>query len=158
MITVSTIQAKADLDTAFQIRRDVFVEEQNVSADDEYDEFETTSHHFLALLAGQPVGTARWRRTSHGMKLERFAVRLSARRRGVGKALVQAVLADVFSQQPEPIERIYLHAQTSAMPLYAGFGFIAVGPPFDECGIEHYRMVLPARRMMDEPPPVSLPV
>ncbi len=157
MIHVTTIQAKSDLDTAFQIRREVFVDEQQVPAEDEYDEFEATSHHFLALMDGLPAGTARWRRTSHGMKLERFAVRLAARRQGVGHALVRAVLADVFAQQPEPIERIYLHAQVTAMPLYAAFGFVAVGAPFDECGIQHYRMVLPAKRMVDEFSPAPQP-
>lgn len=150
MITVSTIQSKIDLDTVFAIRRDVFVDEQHVPAEDEYDEFEITSNHFLALLDGQPVGTARWRRTSKGIKLERFAVRASARKKGVGKALVQAVLNDVFSQQPEPIESIYLHAQVTAMPLYADFGFVPVGPKFDECGIQHYKMVLPGKRMPGE--------
>lgn len=150
MITVSTIQSKADLETVFAIRREVFVEEQNVPAEDEYDEFEDTSHHFLALLDGQPVGTARWRRTSKGIKLERFAVRAAARGKGAGKALVQAVLNDVFAQQPEPIESIYLHAQVSAMPLYADFGFVPVGQKFDECGISHYKMVLPGKRMPSE--------
>ena len=75
----------------------------------------------------RPCGTARWRRTSNGVKLERFAVLADFRGKGVGKALVKAVLDDVFSQQPEPIERIYLHAQVTAMPLYAGFGFVSVG-------------------------------
>lgn len=135
------------MDAAFAIRRAVFVEEQHVPAEEEYDEFETESQHFLAYLGGQPVGTARWRRTSKGVKMERFAVLASARRQGVGQALVRAVLADIFSQQPEPIESIYLHAQVTAMPLYEGFGFVAVGPQFDECGIQHYKMVLPGKRM-----------
>ncbi|MBO0947643.1 GNAT family N-acetyltransferase [Fibrella forsythiae] len=150
MITVSTIQSKADLETVFAIRRAVFVVEQNVPADEEYDEFEDTSHHFLAMLDGQPVGTARWRRTSKGIKLERFAVLASARKKGVGKALVQAVLNDVFAQQPEPIESIYLHAQVTAMPLYADFGFVPVGQKFEECNIQHYKMVLPGKRMPGE--------
>ena len=71
-----------------------------------------------------------------------------ARGKGVGKALVQAVLTDVFNQLPEPIESIYLHAQLTAMPLYDQFGFLAVGPQFDECGIMHVKMVLPSKRML----------
>lgn len=138
------------MEAAFAIRRIVFVEEQNVPADDEYDEFEAESQHFLAYLDDQPVGTARWRRTSKGVKLERFAVLPTARRKGVGQALVQTVLNDVFSQQPEPIESIYLHAQLSARPLYDSFGFVPVGPQFDECGIEHVKMVLPGKRMPSE--------
>lgn len=150
MIDVFPISAKSDMDAAFAIRRAVFVEEQHVPAEDEYDEFETESQHFLAYLDGQPVGTARWRRTSKGVKMERFAVLAPARRKGVGQALVRAVLDDIFSQQPEPIESIYLHAQVTAMPLYETFGFVAVGPQFDECGIQHYKMVLPGKRMPSE--------
>jgi predicted GNAT family N-acyltransferase len=150
MLSVVPIRAKDDLETAFAIRRVVFVDEQNVPAEDEYDEFEATSQHFLAYLDGKPVGTARWRRTSKGVKLERFAVLAEVRRRGVGQALVQAVLDDVFGQQPEPIESVYLHAQLTAMPLYERFGFVAVGPQFDECGIQHYKMVLPGKRMPSE--------
>lgn len=144
MVTVLPIITPADLDAAFLIRRRVFVDEQNVPAEEEYDEFETTSLHFLARVDGVPAGTARWRRTSNGVKLERFAVLSEFRGQGVGKALVQTVLDSVFSQLPEPVESIYMHAQLTAMPLYAGFGFVPTGPQFDECGIMHYKMVLPA--------------
>jgi predicted GNAT family N-acyltransferase len=143
MIDVLPISNPADLDLAFSIRRHVFVDEQRVSAEEEYDEYEGTSTHFLARMDGTPCGTARWRRTSKGVKLERFAVLSAFRGRGVGRALVQGVLNNVFSQQPEPIESIYLHAQVSAMPLYASFGFVSVGPMFEEAGIQHYKMVLP---------------
>ncbi|KAB7730082.1 GNAT family N-acetyltransferase [Rudanella paleaurantiibacter] len=149
MITVRHISTPADLNHAFAIRREVFVEEQNVPSEEEYDEFETISRHFLASYqtpegTSFPCGTARWRRTGKGIKLERFAVRKDFRGKGVGKALVKAVLDDVFGLQPEPIESIYLHAQVTAMPLYEGFGFKAVGPMFEECNIQHYRMVLPS--------------
>lgn len=143
MISVLPISTPTDLETAFAIRRRVFVEEQRVDSREEYDEYEQTSRHFLAFMDTTPCGTARWRRTSEGVKLERFAVLADCRSKGVGKALVRVVLDDVFSQQPEPIERIYLHAQVTAMPLYAGFGFIPIGPMFEEAGIQHYKMVLP---------------
>lgn len=143
MINVLPISNPADLESAFAIRRTVFVDEQHVDAREEYDEFDESSTHFLARADGTPCGTARWRRTSNGVKLERFAVLADFRGMGVGKALVKTVLNDVFSQQPEPIERIYLHAQLTAMPLYASFGFVPVGPMFEEAGIQHYKMVLP---------------
>lgn len=145
MIDIIPISHPADLDAAFAIRRQVFVEEQHVSADEEYDEFETVSTHFLARIDKSPVGTARWRYTANGVKLERFAVLKAYRSRGVAKALVRAVLTDVFRQSPESTGQVYLHAQLTAMPLYAGFGFVAVGPVFDEAGIEHQKMVLPRR-------------
>lgn len=144
MIEIIPVSDPAHLNQAFAIRREVFVQEQHVPAEAERDEFENESHHFLALLDGQPVGAARWRRTSNGIKLERFAVKKTSRTKGVGKALLRAILDDIFSQQPEPIERIYLNAHVSAMPLYTSVGFVSTGPMFEECGIQHYKMVLPA--------------
>ncbi|GAB3902129.1 GNAT family N-acetyltransferase [Larkinella knui] len=144
MIEVIQVIRPAEMQQVFAIREAVFVKEQHVRAEDEYDEFEKMSHHFLATYNGTPCGTARWRTTSYGVKLERFAVLAPYRGKGVGQALVKAVLDDVFSQQPEPIESVYLNAQLTAMPLYARFGFKAVGPQFEECGIQHYKMVLPA--------------
>ena len=143
MLTVIQISSPADLDTAFAIRRTVFVDEQRVDEREEYDEYESRSRHFLAWSDGVPCGTARWRKTSYGIKMERFAVLQAYRGQGVGKALVRAVLDNVFQQQPEPIESIYLHAQLSAMPLYTRFGFVTVGSQFEEAGIQHYKMVLP---------------
>ncbi len=152
MTTVLPITKPTDLEAAFAIRRAVFVIEQNVDAREEY-EYEEESRHFLARTdtgtgQAEPSGTARWRRTEKGVKLERFAVLSPFRGQGVGKALVRAVLDDVFSRQPQrrtadPIESIYLHAQVTAMPLYAGFGFVPVGPMFEEAGIQHYKMILP---------------
>jgi len=156
MIDILQIHNPADLDAAFAIRRQVFVDEQHVSAEEEYDEFEISSTHFLVRVDSVPCGTARWRCTTNGVKLERFAVLKAYRGRGVGKTLVQAILNDVFGQPPqrpvsrrsgtaEPTGQIYLHAQLTAMPLYAHFGFVPVGPLFDEAGIQHQEMVLPGR-------------
>ncbi|MEY3564095.1 MAG: hypothetical protein RJA23_265 [Bacteroidota bacterium] len=86
--TVEKITTEEGLQAAFQIRELVFVVEQEVDASEEYDEFEDSSIHFLAKLDGAPVGTARWRFTANGVKMERFAVLQEARGQGVGQALV----------------------------------------------------------------------
>lgn len=144
MIDVLPISDTTHLNEALAIRREVFGNEQQVRTADEHDEYEAISRHFLALVDTSPAGTARWRRTSNGIKLERFAVRKKFRRLGVGKALLKTILEDIFSQQPEPIERIYLNANVSAVPLYKAFGFVTTGPMFEESGVQHYKMVLPA--------------
>jgi predicted GNAT family N-acyltransferase len=145
MITVTLVTTSTELESAFSIRRAVFVDEQGVDAREEYDEFESESRHFLVRLHDRPIGTARWRRTTNGIKLERFAVLPDARGRGTGKALVQTVLNDVRTRpDAHPTVPIYLHAQIAAMPLYAGFGFEPVGERFVEAGIEHAKMVLRA--------------
>ena len=140
--TVEKITTEEGLKAAFQIRELVFVVEQEVEAAEEYDEFETTSVHFLAVLEGAPVGTARWRFTSNGVKMERFAVLKEARCKGVGQALVAAVLKDIEMHPDGKGKKRYLHAQIHAMPLYAKFGFQQVGEQFEECAILHYKMEL----------------
>jgi predicted GNAT family N-acyltransferase len=128
-----------ELMQAFSIRRKVFVEEQNVSEEEEYDEFERSAYHYLVLADGQPAGTARWRETSNGFKLERFAVLPEFRKAGVGSTLLAALLKDVPKTRT-----VYLHAQVPAMNLYRRQGFEPVGELFYECNIPHYKMILQA--------------
>lgn len=128
---------------AYAVRYQVFVEEQKVSREDEFDEHEDTSRHFVALTNdGKAVGAARWRKTADGVKLERFAVLPDARMQGVGASLVAAVLYDISQEATGEKIDIYLHAQLSAMPLYEKFNFKKEGTEFVECDIRHYKMVL----------------
>jgi predicted GNAT family N-acyltransferase len=142
MIEVRRITDPADQQVAFSIRREVFVDEQRVPAEEEYDRYEAISRHFLAYANGEPAGTARWRFTDKGVKLERFAVCRQHRGQQVGSALVEAVLTDVRQHPQYHGQPIYLHAQLAAMPLYTKFGFRPVGDLFLECDIEHYKMEL----------------
>jgi predicted GNAT family N-acyltransferase len=121
----------------FDIRQRVFVDEQKVSREEEYDEYEDQSMHYMLLVEKQPAGTARWRFTSDGVKLERFAILPDFRNNGAGSALVKAVLADVLPHQ----KMIYLNAQVPAMNLYRRAGFEAVGELFYEANIPHYKMI-----------------
>lgn len=141
-LQVEKITRDGQLKSAYWIREQVFVLEQGVNPLEEYDDFERESIHFLACLDGEPVGTARWRITPKGVKLERFAVLEKARGKGVGQALVSAVLEDI-SLNPGTVGcEKYLHAQLDAVPLYAKFGFKTIGDIFEECNIKHYKMQL----------------
>ena len=142
MIEVRRITDPVVGQVAFGIRREVFVDEQGVPPEAEYDQHETVARHFMAYAEGEPAGTARWRFTDKGVKLERFAVRKPYRGRQVGSALLEAVLDDVRQHPHYHGQPIYLHAQVSAMPLYTKFGFRTVGDLFVECDIEHYKMVI----------------
>lgn len=139
MITIKKINSDEEMKQAFSIREKVFVIEQNVARDEEYDEFEKTSTHFLALLDGKPVGTSRWRISGEGTKLERFAVLKEARGKGVGYELVKSTIDDIESSNNKG--KMYLHAQLPAMNLYSKFGFQQQGELFVECDIEHFTMV-----------------
>lgn len=135
-VEVHKIESDTDLQKAFAIRIKVFVDEQGVDKRLEY-EFEKESTHFLALMAGKPVGTARWRETENGYKLERFAVLKEYRAHGVGGALVKATLNEVLPTK----KKIYLNAQTQVVDFYGRYGFRPEGEEFEEAGIMHYTMV-----------------
>ncbi len=139
-ISVEKVKTKEQRDIIFKIRETVFVKEQEVNPSDEYDEFEESSTHFLAKIGDQSVGTARWRLTKNGVKLERFAVLKEMRGRGIGQALVETVLDDIAKNEIAKSKLLYMHAQLPAMPLYAKFGFEKVGEMFEECNIKHYQM------------------
>jgi len=136
------IRTREELIAAFEIRKKVFVEEQSVSPDIEYDEFENSSTHFLVLdeITHQPLGTARWRFTPKGIKLERFAVLAEARNQNVGKLLMQEVISDL----PYIKGDMYLHAQLQVIPFYEKFGFVAKEPEFEEANIKHKKMIYTA--------------
>lgn len=137
-LKVEKIKTKEQQDIAFEIRKQVFVIEQNVDPEEEYDQFEQSSIHFLVKADGIAAGTARWRFTDKGIKLERFAILAIYRSKGLGSAIVQAVLADL----PADPKLVYLHAQLTAIPLYSKYGFKTIGSQFTEAGIEHLKMVL----------------
>ncbi|NTW23554.1 MAG: GNAT family N-acetyltransferase [Lentimicrobium sp.] len=119
-----------------RIRYTVFVEEQKVPEDLEYDEFESDCRHYLMFIGDTEVATCRWRFTSKGIKLERFAVLSQYRGKGLGDLLVKHVLGEVL-----PVGKtVYLHAQEKVTGFYEKLGFKAYGEIFEEAGIWHYLM------------------
>lgn len=142
-LTVRKATNPSELRHAFQIRETVFVKEQQVAPEDEYDQYEDSSTHLIVYDAEEkPCGTARWRQTDQGIKLERFAVLRSHRGQGVGRLLLETILWDIEEDPNANQQPIYLHAQTPAVGFYEKFGFDAVGEEFEECNIKHYEMIL----------------
>lgn len=139
---INIVHADSELlkSKAFDIRREVFVVEQQVDTAEEFDEFEEIARHFVALNEHEePIGAARWRRTKNGIKLERFAVKKTYRGQGVGGVLVKSVLDDIQIREGKG-QYLYLHAQLPAAPLYERYGFQKKGDTFLECDILHYLM------------------
>lgn len=116
------------------IRREVFIVEQQVPEEMEWDADDATSVHALALLDGHPVGCGRLLPDGH---IGRMAVRAPFRSTGVGRALLQALLAEA---RRHGMREVVLHAQMHALRFYEAQGFVADGPVFDEAGIPHRRM------------------
>jgi predicted GNAT family N-acyltransferase len=122
------------------VRRLVFIEEQGVPEELEWDEWDARCVHLLARTpTGAPVGTSRLLPDAH---IGRMAVLPRWRRRGVASAMLRELLTVARERGDEAVR---LNAQTQAMPFYLRFGFVAQGPEFQDAGIPHRLMVLRLR-------------
>ena len=129
------ISDKEHYQQALAIREQVFIEEQQVERALEV-ENEAEAHYYLLLLDELPIATGRWRKTSRGIKLERFAVLPKYRNQNYGSVLLQHILQQLDSRP----EELYLHAQLKAIPYYERQGFRKQGDMFTEANIRHYLM------------------
>jgi predicted GNAT family N-acyltransferase len=117
------------------VRRTVFVEEQAIPEELEWDEFDAVCRHAIAEDAtGSVIGCGRLLPDGH---IGRMAVLREWRGRGVGAALL-ASLMDLARSRGHA--RAILEAQTHAMPFYARHGFAAEGAEYLEAGIPHRTM------------------
>jgi predicted GNAT family N-acyltransferase len=138
----------ADREACFAVRKEVFVGEQGVPEDIEYDAYDADAVHVLAVREdGVALGTGR---LLYGEKaaaktggdpsvgsLGRLAVTKAARGLGVGAALVRA-LED--AARARGLAAVDLHAQTHALGFYERLGYEAYGPQFPDAGIPHRAM------------------
>lgn len=119
------------------IRETVFINEQGVPVELEWDGSDANCVHALATDAREnPIGTARLLPDG---SIGRLAVLKEWRRKGVGSALLQWVLREARNRQ---IHQVVMNAQTSATEFYIRFGFRTEGKEFLDAGIPHIRMVL----------------
>ncbi|WP_407351735.1 GNAT family N-acetyltransferase [Luteimonas sp. R10] len=130
--------ASADLRS---VREAVFVREQRVPPELELDAVDPLCAHVLARDAGgRPIGTGRM---DGAGRIGRMAVLADWRGRGVGAALLQALLRIA---RERGLKEVVLHAQAGAIAFYARHGFVPVGGRFHEAGIEHQTMRLALAR------------
>jgi predicted GNAT family N-acyltransferase len=138
--TIAAADWHADGDALRHVRRVVFIDEQRVPEDLEWDADDAQSVHALAReAAGAPIGCGRLLRDGH---IGRMAVVAHWRGRGVGDALLAWLMAAARARGDAAI---LLNAQVQAMPFYARHGFAAVGDAFEEAGIPHHVMRLALR-------------
>jgi predicted GNAT family N-acyltransferase len=119
---------------AFGLRREVFIDEQQVQ-DEEFDAYDLTATHFVAIAAGAVVGTLRLIETPDHIKIGRVAVARLARGNGIGRALMQHAMAHARAAGHS---RFALSAQYDKTRFYESLGFRIVSPPADDgSGILH---------------------
>jgi predicted GNAT family N-acyltransferase len=144
--TVDLADYASDLDALRAVRETVFIQEQRVPLDLERDELDPECVHVLARDAsGTPIGTGR---LTPDRRIGRMAVLHDWRNRGVGDALLMALLQ---AARDRGWHAVSLHAQAPAIDFYLRNGFRPRGPRFLEAGIEHQDMVLD----LDEPRTIS---
>ncbi|MGZ9930449.1 GNAT family N-acetyltransferase [Streptomyces sp. NC-S4] len=149
-VEVRVAVSEEDLKACFAVRSEVFVVEQSVPESIEYDAYDASAVHVLAVDAdGVPLGTSR---LLHGPEalgktgdpavgsLGRLAVSKSARGLGVGVALVRAIEAEAARRGLTAVD---LGAQTHALGFYERLGYVAYGPEFQDAGIPHRAMRRP---------------
>ena len=125
------------LPLARPVRERVFIDEQSVPRELEWDAWDEASDHAVALdKDGNPIGTARLLPDG---RIGRMAVVKEWRGKRVGAALLAAML-DRARERSMP--RALLHAQTQAAGFYRRFGFSERGEEFLEAGIPHVEMTL----------------
>jgi predicted GNAT family N-acyltransferase len=123
------------------VRTAVFVQEQGIAPEDEWDEGDATSLHAVLFdVNGQALGNARLLQpTANVAKVGRMAVLRDMRGRGFGARLLQALLLEARRRGNKEVR---LNAQRTAEGFYASHGFVVTGAPFDEVGIPHVEMRL----------------
>lgn len=135
------ITLKDDLQVAFAIRKEVFVEEQGVPLEDEFDEFDLLNglaEHVLVYYHEQPVGTGRVRWVDGLGKLERICILEPYRKYGLGKVIISAL--EVIAKE-KGVSQVKLHGQTQAEGFYEKLGYQKSSNMFMEDGIPHILMM-----------------
>ncbi len=133
-ISIRRADWQIDRDILGAIREEVFIREQSVPADMEWDEFDAQSRHVIAMAQGMPIGTGRLLPDGH---IGRMAVFRAWRGRGAGSAILASLM---LIARELGMRRVQLNAQVQAMPFYLSHGFQAEGGEYLDAGIPHRRM------------------
>lgn len=154
IVTTADWSVDSDREACKAVREQVFMVEQRVPAEDEWDDLDGPSRHVLARdMNGNPIGTGR---LTPEAKIGRMAVLRDWRGREVGAVMLSTLLEQARALAYPSVE---LHAQAQAASFYEHFGFERHGDEFDECGIAHIhmRVELAALSAPVRPPPPPRP-
>jgi len=116
------------------IRKTVFIDEQSVPAELEWDEFDIDSTHFLVTADDEPVATGRLKVDG---QIGRMAVIKTHRRQGVGSRLLDYILDHA---KKCALKKVYCHAQVPVIDFYLKKGFEVTGKEFLDANIPHKTM------------------
>ena len=138
-LEIKKVNNKNDFGKVIEIRKEVFIKEQNVPLDIEIDGLDPESEHFIAYLGNDPIGCARIRTNNNYARLERIAILKKHRCNGFGTELTK-FLIDYCRKQN--YGEIVIHSQNYVIDFYKKLGFKTRGETFLEADIEHKEMYL----------------
>ncbi len=139
-IYVKKIASPAEMQQCLDIRTKVFVEGQKVPLHEDRDDKDQDSDHYLLFINEQPAGVARVRFMDQFAKIERVAILDEHQGKGLGKEIMQKILADL--QRNKAVITAKLSSQTHAIPFYEKLGFSVCSEEYLDANIPHKDMKL----------------
>jgi len=158
LIRGKILSFESDLTEAFKIRKEVFVKEQGISEEEEFDLIDKEAMHVIVYeedpnwkeinaseIREKAVATGRITFNGTVCQIGRVAVLKEYRRKKYGDFLVKMLLNKAFTAG---IDEVFLNSQRSAIKFYESIGFKVEGDVFIEAGIEHYKMTIKAKDLI----------
>jgi len=136
-LDIHIVHTSTEKDHVFAIRRAVFVTEQNVPEDLEFDGLDDDAIHFILYYNTTQIRCARLRIYEDTAKLERIAMLKEQRGNGYGTRLTKYLIEYCKKKN---LHGVYLHSQTYVSDFYKKLGFKPKGNIFYEAGLEHIAM------------------
>jgi predicted GNAT family N-acyltransferase len=136
-VKIKTVKSKEELAQAYHVRMVVFVEEQNVPAEEELDAHDKVSTHFIGYEDKEVIAVSRLRFSDDYGKLERICVLKEHRGKSHGSHLIEAMEAAIIEKG---YTKAKLNAQTRAVSFYERLGYVVVSGEFMDAGIPHVTM------------------
>jgi predicted GNAT family N-acyltransferase len=137
-LSFQLVASNRELKAAFEVRRQVFVEEQGIPEDIELDDHDRKALHMVVKDGEKVIGTARVLfLAANQAKIERMAILKPLRRKGIGSRIITFLDETLRNRQ---INQVFLHAQFPVVAFYKSCGFKESGLPFWEASIRHIKM------------------
>ena len=138
VLDIRFIQNSKDMLSCLELRRTVFIEEQNVPENEEVDGDDPDCDHILLTVSDMPVGAARLKYYNDFIKVQRVCVLKNYRGQGIGSKIINFIIRHV--EKNDIRSSVRLGSQIHALEFYKRLGFIEFGEEYLDAGILHKDM------------------
>lgn len=138
LLDIRFTQNNKDMLSCLDLRRTVFIEEQNVPENEEVDGDDPDCDHILLTVSDIPVGAARLKYYNDFIKVQRVCVLKNYRGQGIGSKIINFIIRHV--EKNDIRSSVRLGSQIHALEFYKGLGFIEFGEEYLDAGILHKDM------------------